>query len=101
MTPGNTGGSACSGSPRPLQCSSCTLPTHPSFQGQESRGLALTDRAGWSQWCGAQDDVGPSGTLGPAPFVHKALAEDPGLLSLQSLGAQASALLSQDHQALL
>lgn len=39
--------------------------------------------------------------LGPAPFVHKALAEDPGLLSLQSQGAQASALLSQDHRALL
>ena len=40
--------------------------------------------------------------LGPAPFVHEAqLAEGLGLLSLQSLGAQASALPSQDHRALL
>lgn len=62
----------------------------------------LTDRTGWSQLCGAQDDVGPNGVLGPAPFVHKArLAEGLGLLSLQSLGVQASALLSQDHRALL
>lgn len=62
----------------------------------------LMDRTGWSQRCGAQDDVGPSGVLGPAPFVHKAqLAKGLGLLSLQSLGAQASALPSQDHRALL